>query len=202
MKSNKSQTERWQARCESVPWTTGTLFSSSLSLKFSVFCVCDAAFASNFCQSAGRGPRVGPGRDRGQGFSIRLHMMEPNELVHQSKNSMHAACCSSGWRLMRLICIFSLPYISSRTVTCPRLSHSTIIHPVSVLILSKDISDAERTDANLETDDINTKQYLDRTMERWPTGEDGPRLWGRNTATAASSYHAALCRWTLFQICS
>lgn len=62
---------------------------------------------------------------------------------------------------MRLICIFSLPYISLHTVTCPRLSHSAIIHPVLVLILSKDISDAERTDANPEMDDINTKQYLD-----------------------------------------
>lgn len=72
---------------------------------------------------------------------------------------------------MRLICIFSLPYISSSTVTCPRLSHSTIIHPASVLILSKDISDAERTDANPEMDDINTKQYLD-TVPAGPWSAD------------------------------
>lgn len=50
-------------------------------------------------------------------------------------------------------------------------SHSTIIHPVSVLILAKDISDAERTDANPEMDDINIKQYLD-TMPAGPWSAD------------------------------
>lgn len=81
----QSPTKHWQARCKNVPWTRGTLFS--LPFFFSSFS--EAVFASNFCQSAGRGSWVGSGKDGGQsrGFDneVCIHMMEPNELVLKKK---------------------------------------------------------------------------------------------------------------------
>lgn len=80
----QSQTKYWQACCKNVPWTRGTLF---FFFPFFTAVFCEAVFASNFCQSAGRRSWVGSVKDYGwsRGFDneVCIHTLEPNELKNK-----------------------------------------------------------------------------------------------------------------------
>lgn len=83
-----------------------------------------------------------------EGFDIRLSHREPRELVHKSESSTQS-CLLILWMKIHgtYLQFFSLPCISSSTVTWTQPSRWAMIHPgygSSWLLLSKDGSEARR----------------------------------------------------------
>lgn len=181
IKSSKSLTERWQAHCENGPRTTGTpLFLSPASLLLPGMQFLHPS--SVRVQTGAPGWALGGASGR-EGFDIRLSHREPREPVHKSESSTQS-CLLILWMKIHgtYLEFFSLPCISSRTVTWTQPSRWAMIHPgygSYWLILSKDGSEARRGQTLIQRlmtliweRRLNTVPW--EAAGRWLKVEDGP----------------------------